>query len=131
MTLYKYRSKNINDTTSIYAGFDRALTTTTGGGINSLLLTNSGTIGFTASPNVYIATLTQNTPILTSTLSGTSYNINSIAVVTGGTGWTSAPTVFINGTGTGATATATVAAGAITAVTMTNTGIGYTTAPTI
>ena len=131
LTFYGRYDKNINDATSIYAGFDRALTTTTGGGINSLSLTNAGTIGFTSSPNVYIATLTQNTPTLTSTLTATSSTINSIAVTTGGTGWTSAPTVFINGTGTGATATATVAAGAITAVTMTNTGSGYTAAPTI
>jgi hypothetical protein len=56
-------------------------------------------IDFTSSPNVYIATLTQNTPTLTSTLS--IYNINNCS-----TGWTSAPTV---------NATATVA---ITAVTL-------------
>jgi hypothetical protein len=48
-----------------------------------------------------------------------SYNINSIAVTTGGSGWTSATPVFINGVGTGATATA-VLAGATIAITMTN-----------
>ena len=46
LTFYGRYDKNINDATSIYAGFDRALTTTTGGGINSLSLTNAGTIGF-------------------------------------------------------------------------------------
>ena len=132
LTFYGRYDKNINDATSIYAGFDRALTTTTGGGINSLTLANSGTIGFTSAPSVYISNESQtNPPIFQSTLSATSYNINSIAVTTGGTGWTSAPTVFINGTGTGATATATVAAGAINAITMANTGSGYTASPTI
>ena len=132
LTFYGRYDKNINDAASIYAGFDRALTTTTWGGINSLSLTNAGTIGFTSAPSVYVSNESQtNPPIFQSTLSGTSYNINSIAVVTGGTGWTSAPTVIINGTGTGATATATVAAGAITAITMTNTGSGYTAAPTV
>ncbi len=37
----------------------------------------------------------------------------------------------MNGTGTGTTATAAVAAGAITAITMTTNGSGYTAAPTI
>jgi hypothetical protein len=112
LTFYGRYDKNINDTTSIYAGLDRALTTTTGGGINSVSIANSGTIGFTYAPSVYISNESQTNPsIFQSTLSAASYNINSIAVKTGGTGWTSAPTVFINGTGTGATATATVAAG--------------------
>ena len=131
LTLYGRYDKNINDTTSIYSGYDRALTTTTGGGINALALTNAGTIGFLSTPNVYIATLTQNTPTLATTLSAASYNINSITVATGGAGWTSAPNVYINGTGTGATATATVATGAITAIAMTNNGGGYTAAPII
>jgi hypothetical protein len=131
LTLYGRYDKNINDATSIYSGYDRALTTTTGGGINAIALSNAGTIGFTSAPNVYIATLTQNTPILATTLSATSYNINSIAVTTGGSGWTSAPNVYIYGTGTGATATATVASGAITAIAITNNGSGYTAAPTV
>ena len=131
LTLYGRYDKNINDATSIYSGYDRALTTQTGGGINAITLTNAGTIGFTSTPNAYVATLTQIAPSLNTTLSATSYNINSIAVTTGGTGWTSAPTVYINGIGTGATATATVAAGVITAIAMTNNGSGYTAAPTI
>ncbi len=50
-----------------------------------------------------------NSPSLQSTLA--LFNkINSITILTGCSGWTPAPTVFINGTGTGASATATVAA---------------------
>ncbi len=52
MTLFGRHDKNINDATSIYQGYDRYATTTTGGGVNSLSVTNIGTIGFTASPNL-------------------------------------------------------------------------------
>ena len=132
MTLFGRHDKNINDATSIYQGYDRYATTTTGGGVNSITVSNNGTVGFITAPNVYISNATNtNVTALTSTLSATTSSINSIAVNIGGAGWTAAPTVFINGTGTGATATATVAAGAITAITMTNNGIRYTEAPTI
>ena len=36
MTLFGRHDKNINDTTSIYQGYDRYATTTTGGGVNSI-----------------------------------------------------------------------------------------------
>jgi len=55
-------------------------------------------------------------------------SINSVLVTSGGTGYTSAPSVNINGDGTGATATATIdiGSGAVTAITITNAGTGYT-----
>lgn len=46
----------------------------------------------------------------------------------GGTGYTSAPTVYITGDGTGAQATATISGGAVTGFTITNKGTGYTIA---
>ena len=56
-------------------------------------------------------------------LNGKIYN----AIVTsGGSGYTSAPTVEIVGDGTGATATATVIGGVVTAINITNNGTGYT-----
>lgn len=58
--------------------------------------------------------------------------ITGVAVTTGGTGYTSAPTVtFTGGAGSGAAATATVVAGVVTAVTITDPGTGYTSAPTV
>jgi hypothetical protein len=54
--------------------------------------------------------------------------IKLIKITNAGSGYTSAPTITINGDGTGATATATVSAGNITAVTITNEGTGYTQA---
>jgi hypothetical protein len=55
--------------------------------------------------------------------------------LTGGTGYTTAPTLTFTAPQTAggitATATATVASGVITAVTITNPGTGYTTAPTV
>jgi FtsP/CotA-like multicopper oxidase with cupredoxin domain len=57
--------------------------------------------------------------------------VNSVNVVSGGSGFT-APTVTITGGGgSGASAAATVTNGAVTAITVTNFGVGYTTAPTV
>jgi hypothetical protein len=75
---------------------------------------------------VYISNATDiNVPAIKTTLAATTSTITSKAVNTGGTDWTAANTVFINGTGTGATATAAIAAGAIIAITMTNNCSGY------
>lgn len=52
-------------------------------------------------------------------------SVLSIEVVSGGSGYTEAPTVTINGTGTGATATATISGGAVTLVTVNTGGSGY------
>ncbi|MBS1782856.1 MAG: hypothetical protein JSS78_07305, partial [Bacteroidetes bacterium] len=58
--------------------------------------------------------------------------IKSIYVNSGGSGYSSAPTVvFTGGGGTGATATSVVVSGAVTAIKVTNIGSGYTSAPTI
>ena len=54
-----------------------------------------------------------------------------VTVTSGGSGYTSVPTVdFVGGGGSGATATATVTGGAVTGVTVTGLGTGYTTPPT-
>jgi hypothetical protein len=45
MTLFGRHDKNINDTSSIYQGYDRYATTTTGGGVNSITVLNNGTVG--------------------------------------------------------------------------------------
>lgn len=52
--------------------------------------------------------------------------INFVKVTAGGSGYGSAPSVTIAGDGTGATANCTISAGAVTAVTITNPGSGYT-----
>lgn len=58
--------------------------------------------------------------------------VASVTVGTGGTGYTSAPTVaFTAGGGTGAAGYATIAGGVVTGVVITNEGIGYTSAPTV
>jgi len=58
--------------------------------------------------------------------------ITGITVSSGGSGYTSAPTVvFTGGGGSGAAATATVASGAVTAITLTSAGSNYASAPTI
>ncbi len=54
--------------------------------------------------------------------------IHVVKVTSGGSGYGSAPSVTITGDGTGATANCTISGGAVTAVTITNPGSGYTTA---
>ena len=55
----------------------------------------------------------------------------SVAIVNGGSGFTSAPTVtFTGGGGSGATGEAVISQGKVVAVTITNPGTGYITAPT-
>jgi len=51
--------------------------------------------------------------------------IYHVKVTNGGSGYTSAPTVAIEGDGSSATATATVSNGVVTGVTITNAGAGY------
>jgi len=58
--------------------------------------------------------------------------VTSVAVGTGGTLYVEAPTVaFSGGGGSSAAATATIAGGAVTAITPTNVGSDYTSAPTV
>ena len=54
--------------------------------------------------------------------------INVIKVTAGGSGYVTAPAVTITGDGTGATANCTITANAVTRVTVTNVGTGYTRA---
>jgi hypothetical protein len=51
--------------------------------------------------------------------------VSSIVVTSGGSGYTTTPTVTIVGDGAGATATATVSGGAVVKIEMTNRGSGY------
>lgn len=65
----------------------------------------------------------------TATLSGG--GVASIAVATGGSGYTTAPPVRIDGDGSGAKATATVVGGEVTAIAVDEAGSGYTTATVV
>ena len=132
LTLFGRYDKLLNDTTSIYTGYDKALTTQVGGGINSADISNNGTVGFMSAPNVYFSNA-NNFIAGSTTLSTTSVGaIASVTINAGGVGFTSGPTLFFFGNGTTqATATATQTAGAITAVTITNVGAGYTSVPGI
>ena len=135
MTLFGRHDKNVNDTTSIYQGYDRYATTTTGGGINNVSLISNGTVYFTSYPNVYFSNSSNITATTgTCNLSVPSAQMSplySTTLTSGGSGFTSAPNVIITGTGTGAVGNATVNAGAITSLNIQNAGTGFTAAPTI
>lgn len=58
--------------------------------------------------------------------------ISSVTITSGGSGYSSAPTVgFSGGDGAGAAGTATISGGAVTGVSLTNVGSGYSSAPTL
>jgi hypothetical protein len=58
--------------------------------------------------------------------------LSALSLTSGGTGYTTAPTVAITGGGgSGAIATATVSGGVVTGFSITNAGTGYTSTPTV
>jgi FtsP/CotA-like multicopper oxidase with cupredoxin domain len=62
----------------------------------------------------------------------TSGSVTGFTITNAGTGYVSAPNVYIyGGGGSGAAATAIVSGGAVTSITLTSRGIGYTSAPTV
>ena len=68
----------------------------------------------------------------TTEITAGSDNVTSVAVATGGARYLEAPAVtFSGGAGSSAAATATISGGAVTAVTVTNVGSAYTSAPTV
>jgi hypothetical protein len=83
MTLFGRHDKNIKDITSIYQSYDRYALTTTGCGVNSISVSNIGTIGSTTSPSIYISNATNIIlPAILTTFSTNTSTINSIAVNT-------------------------------------------------
>jgi len=59
-------------------------------------------------------------------------NVTAVSVSTGGSRYLEAPAVtFSGGAGSGAAATASIAGGAVTTIAVTDTGLGYTSAPTV
>jgi hypothetical protein len=68
----------------------------------------------------------------TATATRTANAVSAVTVVSGGSGYTTAPAVtFTGGGGTGAAATAVVTGGVVTAINVTAGGTGYTTDPTV
>ena len=123
LTLYGRYDKNINDATSIYSGYDRALTTTTGGGINAIALSiTPNTYLFTATPSVIIVNASSyNNTSTPQTMSN--YFCKSITITTAGNYTTGAPTVYLSDTNLGMTITATIVGGYITGFTGLNPAI--------
>jgi hypothetical protein len=71
--------------------------------------------------NDYMSVRTNNS-VSAAAVSGA---LDTVLVTAGGTGYTSAPTVTIDGDGEGATATANITGDAVTSVTITNAGTNY------
>jgi subtilisin-like proprotein convertase family protein len=86
----------------------------------------------TADPNVVINIYDANPSTFATATAALNNGLIAITLTSGGSGYTSVPTVTLTGGGgTGATAVATVIGGVVTAITLTNQGIGYTSAPTV
>ena len=89
---------------------------TVASGVITAVTVNNGGSGYTNAPNIIVKSGVTNT---SSIVGGSSYIQDSVGVIISGGG------------GTGATATATITTNAVSAITITNAGTGYTSAPTI
>jgi len=86
----------------------------------------SGSVSFTAST----ASVPTTTATGTYTMRPVTGRVTSFTITSGGSGYTSVPTVTVSGSDK-ATATATVTSGAVTAITLAYHGSGYSVAPTV
>jgi len=105
-------------------------------GIYDMLLVGGGGSGNTNAGGGAGGVAEKLNVILNSSSSVYYQRVSAIRVSSGGTGYSSAPTVVItpaagNTPTTAAIATATVSGGAVTSISVTNNGVGYTSAPTI
>ena len=97
-------------------------------------MTVAAPTGFTTNINAGGATINTNgysaawNPGLAA---GQTNQITGLSLATGGSGYTSEPTVTFTGGGSGAAAQALIANGAVVGIVVTNPGTGYTSAPTI
>ncbi len=108
-----------------------ANTTTTGTflSVSSVNFTNSASGRYVTQASVSIGAAPAGGTTATATAV---MKVGSAAVTSGGTGYTSAPTVTISGGGgSGATATATLNNTTVSFITITNGGTGYTSQPTV
>ena len=125
--------------TNVYANIVDEQLNISGGRLplGSIVVTAPGQ-GYTKAPTVKLSggSCVNNlnrtvTPTATATLNG----VTGVALVTGGAGYTTAPTVSFTpaagGGGTGATAVAVVTGGVVTGIFVTNPGSGYLLAPTV
>lgn len=90
----------------------------------------------TTTTTITATTATQNTYTVSASMQSYAVTMNnpltSITVTTGGSLYTTVPTVTISGGGgSGATAVANLSSGSVSGITITNPGSGYTSAPTI
>ena len=122
-------------TVTFYGGAGTGATGTaqvTDGNVVSITVTNPGT-GYDPGDQVQVAFSgggSDSNAILTATLAAGT--IDHLELISGGTGYTSNPTVSITGGGgSGATATAVETAGVVTSLTITAPGSGYTSTPTV
>ncbi|HEV8432004.1 MAG TPA: C25 family cysteine peptidase, partial [Thermoanaerobaculia bacterium] len=127
------RATNITVTDVLPFGFTESNATITLAGNNCSYSSSSTTVTCTVptlDPTPFVS-FSGGTGGTSATASVSGGAVTGIVVNTGGSGYTSAPEVFITGVGSGATATATVSGGAVTAITVTNGGTGYTSAPLV
>ena len=90
------------------------------------------TIAGAADPTYNKTVLVSTADYAGATMSWVDTGVTSVSVTSGGSGYTSAPAVSFSGGSCGAVAgTATVSGGVVTAVNLTNQGLGCLTAPTV
>lgn len=127
------RASGITVTDVMPFGFTESTATITGGGNNCSYNSSTTTVTCTVTtldPTPFVSFSGGGGAAATATVS--SGAVSGFTGLSGGSGFTSAPEVFlIGGGGSGATATATLSGSAVGSITVTNGGTGYTSPPAV
>jgi autotransporter-associated beta strand protein len=131
----RFNSTNFTSSVTLNGAntFDGGLTIAQSGTANITIVSGSATALGTGQVRLTNAAGSKLSLSADTTVDSLTSGIAAATTIVGGTGGTSGtyPLVFTGGGGSGAAGTATVSGGAITAVTLTDLGTNYTSAPTI
>ncbi len=131
----RFNSSNFTSSMTLNGAntFDGGLTIAQGGTANITIVSGNATALGTGQVRLTNATGSKLSLNADTTVDSLTSGIAAATTIVGGTGGTNGtyPLVFTGGGGSGAAGTATIAGGVITAVTLTDLGTNYTSAPTI
>lgn len=120
--------------TAVVGGGANAAGTSSGSLGTTVKLSHPGAIAFAPNGDLYFSDPGNGQVFKISSTGGViAGSVGSVSITSGGSGYTTAPTVTFSApaSGTTATGTAVISGGVVTSVTITNAGSGYTSVPTV
>jgi len=120
--------------TAVVGGGASAAGTSTGALGTTVKLSHPAAIAFAPNGDLYFSDVGNGQVFKVASTGGViAGSVGSVSISSGGSGYTTAPTVTFSApaSGTTATGTAVISGGVVTSVTITNAGSGYTSVPTV